>query len=72
MLLEELAEEKRRLLTQELAEQDLARSLLADEGVEWSGSEEEKNVSGSEEEEYVDDEQEFAEPELEFDPGSTK
>jgi hypothetical protein len=41
LLLEELGEEKARLLIQELAEQELARSSLVEEGVEWSVSEEE-------------------------------
>ena len=49
LLLEELGEEKARFLTQELAEQELARSSLVDEVVEQSVSEEEE-----EEEEYAD------------------
>jgi hypothetical protein len=71
LLLEELGEEKMRFLAQELAKQDLTRSLLVEEGVEWSGSEEEEYLSGSEEEESVDEEGEF-EPEPEFDPWGTK
>jgi hypothetical protein len=85
LLLEELGEEKARLLIQELAEQELARSSLVEEGVEWSVSEEEEEEEGDyadgwsvseeeEEEEYeeesVDDEE--LEPEPEFDPGCTK
>ena len=52
----------------------MARSLLIEEGVEWSGSEEEEEdeeedyVSGSKEEESAD---EF-EPEPESDPGGTR
>jgi hypothetical protein len=56
---------------QELAKQDLARSLLVEEVVEWSGSEEEEYASESEEDESVDEEEEF-EPDPEFDPGGTK
>jgi hypothetical protein len=70
LLLKELGEEKRHLLAQELAEHDLAQSLLVKEGVEWSGSHEEY-VSGSEEDQSVDEEEEF-ESEPEFDPGGTK
>ena len=85
LLLEELGEEKSRLLTQELAEQELALSSLVEEGVEWSVSEEEEEEeeyaegwSPSEEEEKeeeyeeesVDDEE--REPDLEFAPGGTK
>jgi hypothetical protein len=51
LLLEELGEEKSRLLTQELAEQELALSSLVEEGVEWSVSDEEEE---EEEEEYAD------------------
>jgi hypothetical protein len=36
LLLEELGEEKMRLLIQELVEQELARSSFVEEGVEWS------------------------------------
>ena len=85
LLLEELGEEKSRLLIQELAEQELALSSLVEEGVEWSVSEEEEEEeeyaegwSPSEEEEKeeeyeeesVDDEE--REPDLEFAPGGTK
>ena len=52
-------------------EQDLARSLLVEEIVEWSGSEEEEHVNGSEEEEFVDEDEEF-EPGPEFDPWGRK
>ena len=83
MLLEELGEEKARFLTQELVEQELARSSLVEEVVERSVSEEEEEyadgLSASEEEEEEEEEyeeksvvdEEF-EPELEFDPGGTK
>ena len=74
-----------RLLTQDLADQELALSSLVEEGVEWSVSEEEEEEeeeyaegwSPSEEEEKeeyeeesVDDEE--REPDLEFAPGGTK
>jgi hypothetical protein len=42
LLLEERREEKVSLWTQELAEQELARSSLVEEGVEWRASEEEE------------------------------
>ena len=83
LLLEELGEEKSRLLIQELAEQELALSSLVEEGVEWSVSEEEEEEEYAEgwspseeeekeeyEEESVDDEE--REPDLEFAPGGTK
>ena len=85
-VLEELGEEKSRLLIQELAEQELALSSLVEEGVEWSVSEEEEEEeeyaegwSPSEEEdkeeeyeeESVDEEQGEFEPELELEPGGT-
>jgi hypothetical protein len=61
-----------RLLTQELAEQELARSSLVEEGVEWSESEEEVVEEEEEyEEESVDEEEEEFEPEPEFEPGGT-
>ena len=50
LLLEELGEEKSRLLIQELAEQELALSSLVEEGVEWSVSEEDEEEG----EEYAD------------------
>ena len=83
--MEELGEDKARFLAQELVEQELARSSLVEEVVEWSVSEEEEeeeyadgwSVSEEEEEEeeeyeekFVDDEE--LEPEPEFDPGGTK
>jgi hypothetical protein len=49
LLLEELGEEKARHLIQELAEHELARSSLIEEGIEWSVSEEEEE----EEEDYA-------------------
>jgi hypothetical protein len=86
LLLEELGEEKVRVLTQDLADQELALSSLVEEGVEWSVSEEEEEEEEfaegwspseeeeEEEEEYeeesVDDEE--LEPEPEFDPRDTK
>jgi hypothetical protein len=85
LLLEELGEEKVRVLTQDLADQELALSSLVEEGVEWSVSEEEEEEEiavgwspseedEEEEEEYeeesVDDEE--REPEPEFAPGDTK
>jgi hypothetical protein len=86
LLLEELGEEKVRLLTQDLADQEMALSSLVEEGVEWSVSEEEEEEEEyaegwspseeekEEEEEYeeqsVDDEE--LEPEPEFDHGDTK
>jgi hypothetical protein len=45
LLLEELGEEKAGLLTQELAEEELALSSLTEEGVEWSVSEEEEDYA---------------------------
>jgi len=86
LLMEELGEEKARLLAQELAEQELALSSLVEEGVEWSVSEEEEEEeeiaegwSPSEEEEEEDEEyeeesvdDEEREPEPEFAPGDTK
>jgi hypothetical protein len=88
MLLEELGEEKARLLIQELVEQELARSSLVEEGVEWSVSEEEyeeeeeyaNGWSVSEEEEEEEEEEygeesiddEELELEPEFDLGGTK
>ena len=87
LLLEELGEEKARLLTQDLADQELALSSLVEEGVEWSVSEEEEeeeeyadgwSVSSSEEEEEEEeyeeesvDDEEF-DPKPEVDPGDTK
>jgi hypothetical protein len=85
LLLEELGEEKSRLLIQELAEQELAMSFLVEEGVEWSVSEEEEeeeedyadgwSVSEEEEEEEEEYEEESVddeelEPDLEFDHGA--
>ena len=77
---------KVRVLTQDLADQELALSSLVEEGVEWSVSEEEEEEEEiaegwspseeeeEEEEEYeeesVDDEE--REPEPEFAPGDTK
>ena len=87
LLLEELGEEKVRLLTQDLADQELALSSLVEEGVEWSVSEEEEEEeeeyaegwSPSEEEEEEDEEyeeesvdDEEREPEPEFAPGDAK
>jgi hypothetical protein len=49
--------------------QELARSSLVEEGVEWNGSEEEEEKEEEEEEEYEEesvDDEEF-EPEPEFD-----
>ena len=78
LLLEELGEEKVRLLTQDLADQELAMSSLVEEGVEWSVSEEEEEEEYAEgwspseeeekeeeyEEESVDDEEREPEPEF--------
>jgi hypothetical protein len=58
-----------RLLTQELADQELARSFLVEEGVGWSESEEEEEEY---EEESVDEDEEEFEAEPEFEPGGTK
>ena len=44
LLLEEFGDENMRILAQELAEQDLDRFLLVEEGVEWSKSEEDTYV----------------------------
>jgi hypothetical protein len=69
-----LGEEKMRLLTHELSEQELAWSFLVEEGVEWSGSEEDDDEveEGDEyDEESVDEEKEEFEPEPEFEPGGT-
>jgi hypothetical protein len=53
VLLEELGEEKVRLLTHELAKQELARSSLIEEGVKWSVSEEDDEEEEEEEEAYM-------------------
>jgi hypothetical protein len=52
LLLEELGEEQVRLLTQDLADQELALSSLVEEGIEWSVSEDEDEEE--EEEEYAE------------------